>query len=123
MTGSSFSLEESTTLSPSTSASNFPRTFSTIPRVERILFRILISWSVHKRDTRGIASTRIVMPVGGVSNTTASYPLRATNFLIASIVAYSSMPVSYTHLRAHETRHDLVCRLLLEKKKKNTKKK
>ena len=26
--------------------------------------------------------------------------------------------VSYTHLRAHETRHDLVCRLLLEKKKK-----
>src|SRR5450756_2677234 len=32
-------------------------------------------------------------------------------------------PVSYTHLRAHETRHDLVCRLLLEKKKKNKKKK
>src|SRR5450756_1736128 len=25
-------------------------------------------------------------------------------------------PVSYTHLRAHATRHDLVCRLLLEKK-------
>src|SRR5450756_2658961 len=23
------------------------------------------------------------------------------------------VPVSYTHLRAHETRHDLVCRLLL----------
>ena len=29
----------------------------------------------------------------------------------------SLSPVSYTHLRAHETRHDLVCRLLLEKKK------
>src|SRR5450759_5851730 len=28
----------------------------------------------------------------------------------------SIRPVSYTHLRAHETRHDLVCRLLLEKK-------
>ena len=28
--------------------------------------------------------------------------------------------VSYTHLRAHETRHDLVCRLLLEKKKRGT---
>src|SRR5450756_121428 len=28
-----------------------------------------------------------------------------------------AIPVSYTHLRAHETRHDLVCRLLLEKKK------
>src|SRR5665648_341723 len=31
------------------------------------------------------------------------------------------MAVSYTHLRAHETRHDLVCRLLLEKKKKKNK--
>src|SRR5450759_5555052 len=29
-------------------------------------------------------------------------------------------PVSYTHLRAHETRHDLVCRLLLEKKTTET---
>ena len=34
-------------------------------------------------------------------------------------VAYShrSNSVSYTHLRAHETVLDLVCRLLLEKKK------
>ena len=29
-------------------------------------------------------------------------------------------PVSYTHLRAHETVLDLVCRLLLEKKKTST---
>ena len=29
-----------------------------------------------------------------------------------------SLTVSYTHLRAHETVLDLVCRLLLEKKKK-----
>ncbi len=28
-------------------------------------------------------------------------------------------PVAYTHFRAHETREDLVCRLLLEKKNKN----
>ena len=27
------------------------------------------------------------------------------------------VPVSYTHLRAHETGRNLVCRLLLEKKK------
>eukprot|EP00826_Nyctotherus_ovalis_P047424 TRINITY_DN5453_c0_g1_i11.p1 TRINITY_DN5453_c0_g1~~TRINITY_DN5453_c0_g1_i11.p1 ORF type:complete len:335 (-),score=92.55 TRINITY_DN5453_c0_g1_i11:6-1010(-) len=32
-------------------------------------------------------------------------------------------PVSYTHLRAHETGRNLVCRLLLEKKKKKKKKK
>src|SRR5660398_304711 len=31
-------------------------------------------------------------------------------------------PVSYTHLRAHETKANLVCRLLLEKKKKTKKK-
>ena len=31
---------------------------------------------------------------------------------------YCIMPVSYTHLRAHETDSYLVCRLLLEKKKK-----
>ena len=34
--------------------------------------------------------------------------------LFAVGISYDS--VSYTHLRAHETRHDLVCRLLLEKK-------
>ena len=32
-------------------------------------------------------------------------------------------PVSYTHLRAHETGRNLVCRLLLEKKKNKNKKK
>ena len=32
-----------------------------------------------------------------------------------------SVAVSYTHLRAHETVLDLVCRLLLEKKKQNYK--
>ena len=31
----------------------------------------------------------------------------------------TSGPVSYTHLRAHETVLDLVCRLLLEKKKQH----
>ena len=35
--------------------------------------------------------------------------------LIAGLVI--AIPVSYTHLRAHETVLDLVCRLLLEKKK------
>src|SRR5450756_3147816 len=38
-------------------------------------------------------------------------PGRAAAIAVASTIAAS---VSYTHLRAHETRHDLVCRLLLE---------
>ena len=33
----------------------------------------------------------------------------------------SVVPVSYTHLRAHETPEHLVCRLLLEKKKETHK--
>ena len=46
---------------------------------------------------------------------------RSTQFLIGfafvSLGLYFGMcPVSYTHLRAHETVLDLVCRLLLEKK-------
>ena len=38
----------------------------------------------------------------------------------ALIDGAADAPVSYTHLRAHETVLDLVCRLLLEKKKKPT---
>src|SRR5659263_705112 len=37
---------------------------------------------------------------------------------LATTIGGIKNAVSYTHLRAHETRHDLVCRLLLEKKKK-----
>src|SRR5450759_822764 len=37
--------------------------------------------------------------------------LRPTVFELTFLSGIS--PVSYTHLRAHETRHDLVCRLLL----------
>ena len=39
---------------------------------------------------------------------------------VQPIGAVSKGPVSYTHLRAHETVLDLVCRLLLEKKKQTT---
>ena len=39
-------------------------------------------------------------------------PVALGNDIVLSAVG----SVSYTHLRAHETRHDLVCRLLLEKK-------
>ena len=41
---------------------------------------------------------------------TGGKPMRFLNMDI-------SKPVSYTHLRAHETGRNLVCRLLLEKKK------
>src|SRR5678809_1739605 len=40
-------------------------------------------------------------------------PLGVPGFAIPFYLAH---PVSYTHLRAHETGRNLVCRLLLEKK-------
>ena len=40
--------------------------------------------------------------------------------LIWVLLMSNLMAVSYTHLRAHETVLDLVCRLLLEKKQRNT---
>src|SRR5665213_1060582 len=40
-----------------------------------------------------------------------------SNFMIGVTAAASAGTVSYTHLRAHETGRNLVCRLLLEKKK------
>ena len=40
----------------------------------------------------------------------------AKSFLDMDLSNLSNAPVSYTHLRAHETSLHLVCRLLLEKK-------
>src|SRR5450756_2621715 len=59
-------------------------------------------------------------------NPNPTLPLRKASVTITALLVRRSAPptpctmrsVSYTHLRAHETRHDLVCRLLLEKKKK-----
>src|SRR5680860_1753135 len=41
--------------------------------------------------------------------------------IIGPVHAHPFKSVSYTHLRAHETDSYLVCRLLLEQKKKQTK--
>ena len=46
-----------------------------------------------------------------------SIQVRNYDLIINDFEPVSAWAVSYTHLRAHETRHDLVCRLLLEKKK------
>ena len=40
------------------------------------------------------------------------------SYKAVELLQKSESAVSYTHLRAHETVLDLVCRLLLEKKKK-----
>ena len=55
--------------------------------------------------------TNMVVTLSGLEIYTHKFTIKETP-VITSITS-----VSYTHLRAHETRHDLVCRLLLEKKK------
>src|SRR5450756_1069569 len=45
----------------------------------------------------------------------AGEPFLLAGLSMGGYVAFEFVTVSYTHLRAHETRHDLVCRLLLEK--------
>ena len=46
-----------------------------------------------------------------------SYASRVVSGLFAAVDVLERFPVSYTHLRAHETKANLVCRLLPAKKK------
>ena len=57
--------------------------------------------------------TRIAM-IGGKWSTLLSVGVQSFH-----VVENATKAVSYTHLRAHETPEHLVCRLLLEKKKRH----
>ena len=69
-----------------------------------------------------------ILPAEVAEELKATGAAKARHFEQASVLftdfqgftSMSAEPVSYTHLRAHETVLDLVCRLLLEKKKKTT---
>ena len=71
-------------------------------------------------DEHGFSQEEVATSVG------KSRPAIANSLRILklpdSVLEYVK-PVSYTHLRAHETGRNLVCRLLLEKKKKKNEKK
>src|SRR5450759_2142329 len=62
-----------------------------------------LSYSLNKYIT--IGAGRMLTPFGAYGERWE--PVHIERF------PNSPLPVSYTHLRAHETRHDLVCRLLL----------
>src|SRR5660397_288016 len=57
------------------------------------------------------------------SNINTVLAASVTILLQTSTYDSRNLPVSYTHLRAHETKANLVCRLLLEKNKKTHKEK
>ena len=67
-------------------------------------------WNIEKKDNQVISETNISSENSSVTTQNSVYELQ-TNKQTDTI-----KPVSYTHLRAHETRGNLVCRLLLEKK-------
>ena len=59
---------------------------------------------------------------GKLRNASANVSVRVLKIVAAIIDALLILltAVSYQHLRAHETKANLVCRLLLDKKKKRT---
>ena len=64
--------------------------------------------SLSNNQTTGL----MVMTIGVIANAASAVLGRSVN----KKSHLSPVAVSYTHLRAHETVLDLVCRLLLEKK-------
>src|SRR5450759_5806703 len=71
----------------------------------------LVRWGAFGKRPRG-------QHVEHVREMVLSTPMTTMALAAKSLFDFHYDSVSYTHLRAHETRHDLVCRLLLEKKKK-----
>src|SRR5664280_3167102 len=59
-------------------------------------------------------ATRMLVPISACPTVPGFH---APSRLTVRVGLVSVSPVSYTHLRAHETVLDIVCRLLLEKKK------
>src|SRR5450756_2433374 len=66
----------------------------------------------------GLKDTALTLEAMGADAVVIRHAMSGAPHRLAGWVRGSVVTVSYTHLRAHETRHDLVCRLLLEKKKK-----
>src|SRR5450756_3049831 len=102
---------------PMTSTSGMTQVGTAEPVIQR---RRFIPWIQSSARTRrlgwwGTPYLFILLPVGFLLLFTYT---PVVNMFWYSVTSWDglSKAVSYTHLRAHETRHDLVCRLLLEKK-------
>ena len=76
-----------------------------------------VDWGADSAAYKNVFSGTIVITYSQTVTAKANAVESKTNAVNA---ADNTNPVSYTHLRAHETDSYLVCRLLLEKKKKNT---
>eukprot|EP00658_Telonema_sp_P-2_P061066 TRINITY_DN49822_c0_g2_i2.p1 TRINITY_DN49822_c0_g2~~TRINITY_DN49822_c0_g2_i2.p1 ORF type:complete len:161 (-),score=28.81 TRINITY_DN49822_c0_g2_i2:63-545(-) len=71
-----------------------------------VVVAVVVEGSLHPSAAEGVGE-----------DGTAAAAAAADSRVVRSAEGQSTLPVSYTHLRAHETPEHLVCRLLLEKKK------
>src|SRR5450756_166573 len=77
----------------------------------KVVLLVLVQGNIAARSTIGADGVGL-LKVEDLALAAARFLEKCSNG--ASLYASTTEPVSYTHLRAHETRHDLVCRLLLE---------
>src|SRR5450756_1169093 len=77
-------------------------------RLERSIYAVLIVWL---GDFANRARTCCSLPWTTLRSTLITLRTLARLMNRGVIQIRINDPVSYTHLRAHETRHDLVCRL------------
>src|SRR5660397_283858 len=85
--------------------------------------RTFVRQSLNSREIPSVSSTLSARPPNSAFSAFNTVSVSAISRLISPLVGKADRPVSYTHLRAHETKANLVCRLLLEKKKKKKKNK
>src|SRR5659263_635156 len=95
---------------------------------DRLSRELVAAWAIAKKDVAiyylrpGTIMGGVLFPLfmflaftaGNLSTPAALIPGLISITTLFSASSIEPVSVSYTHLRAHETRHDLVCRLLLE---------
>src|SRR5665648_1206667 len=83
-----------------------------LPSVRDLSKQLTVNPNTIQKAYRSLEMQGYIYTVTGLG----TFALRPAENKIDEGMVLTIKAVSYTHLRAHETRHDLVCRLLLEKK-------
>src|SRR5665647_2603037 len=86
-----------------------------IGQVQPASVDIRLGSSFLKLDENSFEAMTLTDEIKYISIQANEIIIPSNSFLLATTMEYIK-PVSYTHLRAHETDSYLVCRLLLEKK-------
>ena len=81
--------------------------------------RQTIDYSKDASQIKDVVRNTIITEEGNINTVVSSLKEKGAKIKILDSSVDPLGSVSYTHLRAHETVLDLVCRLLLEKKKIN----